>query len=165
MLRIEFIGRSGVFLVAHFLGTLLAGCTPFGQTTTSRGNAARYVEDGRSTPYKFDLITARPDEIQQPDEFLSVDKMPAPIGGMAAIRSRIQYPDRMRDSGVQGNVQLQFVITEKGTLQDLVILKSLHPELDQIALDAVAEIRFTPGEIDGEPVRVLVSLPIPFDPR
>jgi outer membrane biosynthesis protein TonB len=41
----------------------------------------------------------------------------------------------------------------------------LHPELDQIALDAVAEIRFTPGEIDGEPVRVLVSLPIPFDPR
>jgi protein TonB len=39
-----------------------------------------------------------------------------------------------------------------------------HDSLDQAALKALAEARFTPAENDGTPVPVWIRVPVPFRP-
>ena len=46
---------------------------------------------------------------------------------------------------VQGEVLMECVVKADGTVGDKKIVKSLHPDLDQAALDAAAQWVFEPG--------------------
>jgi periplasmic protein TonB len=49
-----------------------------------------------------------------------------------------------------------------GTVGDKKVVKALHPDLDQAALDAAAQWVFEPGTRDGRPVNVLVTIAMAF---
>ena len=76
------------------------------------------------------------------------------------------YPENARRLGIEGQVVLRFVIDQSGRVErDIEVVTSL-PMLDQAAIDAVRQWRFSPArDRDGNPVRVLVSVPLQFTLR
>ena len=63
-------------------------------------------------------------------------------------------------------VYLQFNINEYGNIQDETILKSAHPKLDKVALEALRCIpRLEPGTQQGRSVRVTYTIPVRFTIR
>jgi len=76
-----------------------------------------------------------------------------------------QYtPDAMR-AGVQGAVALECVVQPDGTIGEVRVTKALDPGLDQEAVKAVKQWRFTPGRKEGKPVPVRVTLEMTFTLR
>jgi TonB family protein len=71
------------------------------------------------------------------------------------------YPPIARAAQVQGVVIVEAVVDEAGGVSDARILRSI-PLLDQAALDAVKQWRFTPTVRDGKPVPVVMTVTINF---
>jgi protein TonB len=73
------------------------------------------------------------------------------------------YPERARRLGIEGQVVLRFVVDQAGSVErDIEVISSL-PMLDQAAIEAVRHWRFSPArDRNGNPVRVLVSVPLRF---
>ena len=75
----------------------------------------------------------------------------------------LTYPFEAAQKGIEGNVTLQFVVTKKGTVKDLIILESSPADVfDQAAIETVTQYIFKPGTKGGEAVDVTVRLPIAF---
>ncbi len=78
---------------------------------------------------------------------------------------RPSYPEIVRRLGLQGVVILEAVIDRQGEVQDLTLLKGIHPLLDKQAIEAVETWRFEPATLGGEPVSVIYSLTVQFHLR
>lgn len=94
--------------------------------------------------------------------FDAVQEPPKPVGGIAAIQNKIQYTELAKRIGIEGKVIVQAIINKKGDVTNVIILKSLFPQLDEIALNAVKETKFFPGKQRGKPVNVKMTIPITF---
>lgn len=94
--------------------------------------------------------------------YIAVDEMPVPIGGLYAIQSKIKYPEEAKRNGIEGRVFIQAFIDETGNVADAKVIKVVGHGLDEAALEAVKQTKFTPGKQKGEPVKVQVSIPIQF---
>ncbi|MCH8494771.1 MAG: TonB family protein [Balneolales bacterium] len=103
------------------------------------------------------FITAASDSV-----FMVVEKMPEPIGGMMAIYEHVRYPDSARRDGIQGRVVIQFVVNEEGNVEDPQVIRSVREDVDSAALQAIKNVRFSPGLQRGQPVKVQFQLPIEF---
>jgi 2,3-bisphosphoglycerate-dependent phosphoglycerate mutase len=92
---------------------------------------------------------------------------PYRIGGdvkAPVVISRVEpvYPAEARAHGVSGLVILEAVIDRDGKARDVKILKPLPFGVDQAAVDAVKQWKFSPGTRNGEPVDVLINLTVTF---
>lgn len=75
----------------------------------------------------------------------------------------LKYPAEAVVNGVQGRVVVDFIIETDGTLSNIEVTKSVHPLLDQEAIRVIkASPKWKPGSINGERVRVKMSLPVEF---
>jgi len=72
-----------------------------------------------------------------------------------------EYPLIARNARVQGVVILEAVINERGEVGRMKVLKSV-PLLDQAAIAAVQQWRYTPTLLNGVPVSVLMTITINF---
>lgn len=102
------------------------------------------------------------DEVEPDVIFIAVEKMPEPIGGIAAIQKKIVYPEFAKRAGIYGKVYLTAFVDEKGNVFKVELVKGIGGGCDEVALDAVKNSRFTPGEQRGVPVKVRVGIPIVF---
>ena len=59
---------------------------------------------------------------------------------------------------VVGSVLIGLIVSSRGIPRDLHILRGLDTDIDQSALDAVQQWRFTPAQKDGKAVAVRISL-------
>jgi TonB family protein len=73
------------------------------------------------------------------------------------------YPDEFRRRGVEGQVELQVGVDEEGTVQGVKVLRSLHPYLDQAAVQALKRWKFEPVLQNGAPVPVIITTVVHFD--
>ncbi|MDT0632802.1 M56 family metallopeptidase [Rubrivirga sp. S365] len=87
---------------------------------------------------------------------------PELVGGLEALQERVVYPEDARAEGVEGQVVVQFVVTEAGGVADPAVLRSPDDRLSAAALDAVRGLRFEPGRQGGEAVPVRFAVPITF---
>lgn len=94
--------------------------------------------------------------------FVAVEDMPEPIGGMIAIQEKIKYPEIAKQEGIEGKVYVLAFIDEKGNVANAKVIKGAGYGLDEAALDAVKQTKFTPGKQRGKPVKVQVTIPIVF---
>ena len=94
--------------------------------------------------------------------FVAVEELPQPIGGLEAIQNKIHYTDLAMKADIQGKVIVLAVIDKNGNVIEARIAKSLFPQLDEIALNAVKETKFFPGKQRGKPVNVKMTIPITF---
>lgn len=79
------------------------------------------------------------------------------------IAKNIRYPENAAINNVQGRVVVQFVVEKDGSVGEIKILRSPDDELSAEAIRLVKTFpKFTPGKMNGEPVRVWFSLPLTF---
>ena len=71
------------------------------------------------------------------------------------------YPKFAKDARVQGVVILETVINERGEVGRIKVLRSI-PLLDNAAITAVQQWRYTPTLLNGVPVSVLMTITINF---
>jgi TonB family protein len=74
------------------------------------------------------------------------------------------YPPLLRDSRVEGEVMINFVVDEEGRpeMGTAQVTSTSHPAFEEPALRAAERMRFRPAQIGGEDVRVRVTIPIRF---
>ena len=88
-----------------------------------------------------------------------VEERPEVLSGPA-----LNYPDLLRQAGVQGRVLVQAIIDTSGRAEpaSVKIIQSPNPGFDQSAKNYVLRALFRPARVHGRAVRVLVNLPIDF---
>ncbi len=84
------------------------------------------------------------------------------VGGIDALRERIEYPEEARKRKLEGLVLVDVDITAKGTVKSLSIKKSVHPLLDAAALEAIGGLTFKPAEHKGVTAATKMTIPIKF---
>ena len=75
------------------------------------------------------------------------------------------YTEEARRRGVQGDVELEIVVRADGTVGNVKIVRGLGSGLDQRAVEAVRQWRFSPAKRFGTPVDVLVEVAVEFKLR
>jgi TonB family protein len=73
-----------------------------------------------------------------------------------------EAPSSAKTAKDQGTATIQLIVTPEGKVDNLKVLKSLGPDLDQKALDAVRQWTFHPATKDGKPVAVQIVVEIKF---
>lgn len=75
-----------------------------------------------------------------------------------------QYTPEALVARIQGNVMLDVVVLEDGTVGEVTVTKSLDSVhgLDEAAVSTVKRWRFKPGTSDGNPVAVTVTIEMTF---
>jgi TonB family protein len=72
------------------------------------------------------------------------------------------YTEDGRRRGIEGEVEMDVVVRSDGTVGTVNITRGLGAGLDQRAIDAVRQWRFTPARRHGKPVDVLVEVAVEF---
>ena len=73
-----------------------------------------------------------------------------------------QYTEEARQARIQGTVILQAVITCRGDVQDITVIKGLPLGLTEAAVTAVRTWRFRPATLNGQPISVIYNTTINF---
>ena len=97
------------------------------------------------------VFSSRVASVQSPKLLLSPDVIP-------------EYPDHLRRKGVQGRVIAAAVVGPSGRVEKGSVKVSVTPDSDFIPpVERYLErLRFTPGQLNGRPIRVCVVMPIDF---
>lgn len=84
-----------------------------------------------------------------------------PVPPRKIVDARPVYPDIARQARREGTVVVEAVLDTAGRVTQLRVIQSV-PLLDQAALDAVRQWRYTPTTLGGHPVSVLMTITIRF---
>jgi TonB family protein len=111
----------------------------------------------------FELINAAP-----PSVFGAGAALPC-AGNVTVPRvvreRKPSYTNAAMRERVQGTVEMEVVVGTDGAVREVEVIRSLHPELDQSAIEAVKEWQFAPGTVNGQAVAVLVNIEMTFTLR
>ena len=128
------------------------------------------------TPPPVGLISGKPDGVELLSDSLGIRSMapppppepPAPIHLGSGIRTPQKigdvapaYPPIAQAAHVQGVVILEAVLNAQGRVESVRVLRSI-PLLDQAAVDAVRQWRYTPTLLNGMPVPVIMTVTVNF---
>jgi TonB family protein len=94
----------------------------------------------------------------------SVPQFPGGLNGFANyLGHNIRYPAIDRENNTQGRVILGFICEPDGSLDEIKVLRSVSKTIDEESV-RVLQIspKWTPGLVNGQPVRVAYSIPINF---
>jgi protein TonB len=78
---------------------------------------------------------------------------------------KADYTDDARRRGITGDVVLEIVVRRDGSVGDVRLLQGLGAGLDQRAINAVRQWRFSPARRRGEAVDVIVEVAVEFTLR
>jgi protein TonB len=84
------------------------------------------------------------------------------IAGLLVRKVTPTYPQMAKIARVQGPVVLAAVIDKDGTIQNLHVLSTASPLLNQAAIDAVRQWKYKPYILNGEPVVVDTQITVNF---
>jgi protein TonB len=101
-----------------------------------------------------------------PPPVMQAHKDPIPVGGNIRPPTRIVYvapvyPRFALDARKEGTVILQAVIDETGNVREVKVLRSVQL-LDDAAIQAVANWKFTPTLLNGTAVPVVMTVTVAF---
>jgi protein TonB len=91
---------------------------------------------------------------------------PVRVGGEIkdpALVHRVEpvYPALAVRAGIEGIVILEATVDREGRVEDLKVLRS-HPLLEQAAIDAVRQWRYSPVLLNGKPERFILTVVVTF---
>ena len=72
------------------------------------------------------------------------------------------YSETARKAKISGTVVVALAINEKGGVDAVKVVRHLEPGLDQNAVDAGKQWRFTPATKNGKPVAVQIDVEMTF---
>ncbi len=91
--------------------------------------------------------------------FYALSEQPVVIHRVAPI-----YPELAKKAGIEGKVTIKVLIDTRGEVEDTEVLES-HPLLDESALIAARQYKFTPAKQRDRIVKVWLSIPFHFKLR
>lgn len=145
--------RSRPALAAALAAALLA---PAGASAGTR-SPAQPPDDPRVQPPDEPPAQAAPaNEAERPRAAGS--EVPAPKRKKLILP---EYPQEAKNRGVRGIVLVELVIERDGRVGEARVLRGI-PLLDEAALLAVRQWEYEVTKVGGQPVRVLLSVPITF---
>jgi TonB family protein len=83
--------------------------------------------------------------------------MPTPIRRIKPV-----YPEKCKKEKIEGTVVLEIKIDAEGSVIEAKILKSVHPDLDKAAMEAIKKWKYKPVIKDGKPLPVVFAVTINF---
>jgi len=91
---------------------------------------------------------------------------PLPIGGKITaprklVEARPVYPPLALQAHVEGIVFIRAIIGPTGMVENAEVLRGV-PLLNEAALDAVRQWRYTPTQLDGVPISVIMTVTVTF---
>jgi periplasmic protein TonB len=96
----------------------------------------------------------------------STEKPAYPEGMNALMKflgGNIKYPQIAKETGIEGKVIVQFVVTKEGSIEMVKVLRGIGGGCDEEALRVVKLMKkWLPGKNNGKPVNVRFTLPISF---
>ena len=109
------------------------------------------------------IVVKRQEEEEEDEIFIIVEEIPEFPGGEDALHNYMlkhtKYPKNAKKKHVSGTVYVQFVINEKGEIENVMIPRSVYPALDREAVRVVENMpNWIPGKIRGKPVKSLQTL-------
>ncbi|MGC1390546.1 MAG: energy transducer TonB, partial [Bacteroidales bacterium] len=101
------------------------------------------------------------------DVFVVVEEMPAFPGGtdamVAWITSNLKYPAEAVKAKITGKVYVNFVVSTKGKIKNVVVSKSANPLLNVEAVRVISSMPdWKPGSQKGKTVDVQIKVPVEF---
>jgi len=96
-----------------------------------------------------------------------IDVLPEYPGGDEArikhLINNLEYPKYAREVGLEGRVEIGFIVEKDGSMSNFTAIKSVHPILDEESLRVIKLMpKWIPGKKDGKTVRVQWQIPITF---
>lgn len=95
------------------------------------------------------------------------EEQPEFPGGMAALINYLSknliYPAAAREAGISGKSMFRFVINEDGSVSNIELLKGIIgcTECNDEGLKLIKAMpKWTPGKMNGKPVKCFFTLPI-----
>jgi len=92
---------------------------------------------------------------------------------LTAVQKQLHYPAAAKAAKLQGRVFISFVVTEKGTVDKIKLMKGISAptgleavarQMNEAALAAVRNLpgNWTPGKQGGKPAAVPFTIPVTF---
>jgi len=102
--------------------------------------------------------------------YINADEMPVFPGGEAGmnqwIKDRVKYPKPAKDNGIQGIVEISFIVEKDGRIADVKIVKDIGGSCGMEAKHLIEQMPgWKPGKISGKPVRMKKNISIKFAPK
>jgi len=92
------------------------------------------------------------------DDELGVEVIiPTPIRRITPV-----YPEKCKKEKIEGTVVLEIKIDAEGNVMDARVLKSVHPDLDKAAVEAIKKWKYEPVLKDGKPAPAVFGVTINF---
>lgn len=103
-------------------------------------------------------------------ELSAVEEQPEFPGGLEAmykfLGKNVHYPDMERDAGITGRVFVEFVVASDGSITEVTLKRGVSGGLDKEAQRVVKTMpKWSPGKMNGKPVKVRYILPVNFTLR
>lgn len=141
------------------------------KTTTTIGafNVKGNDEDGGAVlKAKEEIAQPEPPKHEEENKvFDVVEEQPSFPGGQGALfkwlGDNLRYPVVAQENGIQGKVQVQFVVGKDGSISNVKVVRGVDPSLDKEAVRVVSSMpHWTPGRQNGTSVNVRYTLPVVF---
>ncbi|HRH69424.1 MAG: energy transducer TonB [Flavobacteriales bacterium] len=109
-----------------------------------------------------------PPPVEEPTfDLASVQEQPEFPGGIEELYKylgkNVKYPSMESDAGIQGRVFVEFVVSNDGSITEVVLKRGVSGGLDKEATRVVKGMpKWTPGKMNGKAVKVRYILPVNF---
>lgn len=114
-----------------------------------------------SIKVKSMLLAVKKDAVVDPSV---ADKLPEYPEGLSVFYGKISavtIPETLKKQHINGKMFFSFIVEKDGSLSNIKVVRSLHPQLDVIFSEFLkSSQKWHPGTLKGHPVRVQYSLPI-----
>jgi hypothetical protein len=110
------------------------------------------------------LLLASPAWAGPPPSSAAPSELPTPPKPLGPLT--YDYPVELleRDEPPAGTVTIRYVVGTDGVPFELELLQGVDPVIDELALAALAALRFEPATFEGEAVEVVLTIDLPFTP-
>lgn len=125
-----------------------------GQRPLFRNSQVSAKEERTAGVYAFSDVDTKPMFLNSPDPRTFLERWVYPY---------LKYPSYAVENGIQGRVLVDFIIDEKGEVQDVKVSRGVHQALDDEALRVVsASPKWRPGRHRGKKVKVAMTVAVEF---
>lgn len=110
----------------------------------------------------FAAPAAAQEKTYAPGELSALPKISDPAAAARAVARA--YPTHLKSAGATGMVQLEVIVNADGSVDKgaIEVVQAQPAALKNPATFVAQQLRFTPGEADGKPVRARVLVPLIF---
>ena len=125
-----------------------------GQRPLFRNDAVAPKEKAPADVFAYSDVDVKPMFLNSPDPSTFMERW---------VYQYVKYPKYAADNGIQGRVLVNFVINEKGEVEDVTISRGVHYTLDDEAIRVVsASPKWRPGRFHGKKVKTAMTIAVDF---